>query len=422
MYASNSPPPDASYTSVNPSMKTSVISKVSGIEPYVSHIVQNVTRDLEFLRQQGCISSIAFDEIVERLPKPIFHAAPHTPPPAPSPTSPVRSESSDVSVKSDTSKKHNSITSIPQRPLSASSQISQEQPMYPSVQQKLEDDENQRQSQQISAQLRSISPFRETPPLLSTPPPLPHLMQNREVRIPDQSQIEYQSIMSRPDLPSRVSSSQQVGHHSQPSSAASSISNTGAIIATRPLPHPPNSSGSSPPCPQVLPVFNNKQEEAEYEKSMNRKPKRESVLPAYSISLVEALWDFRDLSFRKGDIIEVVEYVNMDWWKGRIRGTDKIGIFPKIYTRVLPGQVANNNTVPEQPMVTNVYYSQRPNNMSTYSSQSIRPAFQPSISSTQIISNQSPSGSQHSPSIMAMQGIVQLHCLVSKFTIKCEEI
>ncbi|CAI2176155.1 20275_t:CDS:2 [Funneliformis geosporum] len=368
MYANNPTRMDTSYTSVTPSMKTSVISKVSGNEPYVSHIVQNVTRDLEFLRQQ------------------------------------VRSETSEVSVKSDTSKKHDSNTSIPQRPLSASSQISQEQPMHPSVQQKIEEEnEIQRQSQQISAQRRSITPLRETPPLLSTPPPLPHLMQNQEVGIADQSQIEYQSIMSRPDLPSRVPGFQQVCPQSQHSSTASLISNTGAIIATRPLPFPPNASNSSSPCPQPLPAFNSKQEEAEYEKSMNRKPKRESVLPAYSISLVEALWDFRgvdngDLSFRKGDIIEVVEYVNMDWWKGRVRGTDKIGIFPKIYTRVLPGQVANN-TVPEQPMVSNIYYSQRPNNMSTYSSQPIRPAFQPSLSSTQNISNQTPSGSQHSPSL-----------------------
>ncbi|RIA84799.1 kinase-like domain-containing protein [Glomus cerebriforme] len=90
-------------------------------------------------------------------------------------------------------------------------------------------------------------------------------------------------------------------------------------MSNRPLSLPPNVSSSSSPRPQPLPVFN------------------QDALSAYR-TIVEALWDFMsddvgDLSFNKGDIIEVIEYANLDWWRGRIQGTSKVGIFPKIYTK-----------------------------------------------------------------------------------------
>ncbi|XP_053550970.1 GRB2-related adapter protein [Bombina bombina] len=49
---------------------------------------------------------------------------------------------------------------------------------------------------------------------------------------------------------------------------------------------------------------------------------------------VQAQFDFTaqnatQLSFKRGDIIEVIDFSNPNWWKGRISG--KIGIFPQNY-------------------------------------------------------------------------------------------
>lgn len=48
---------------------------------------------------------------------------------------------------------------------------------------------------------------------------------------------------------------------------------------------------------------------------------------------VRALWDYSasestDLSFSKGDIIEVIVETNADWWEGKVQGTSKKGLFP----------------------------------------------------------------------------------------------
>src|ERR1043165_1158311 len=98
MHSSNQPPLNSSFT---PSKRASTSgSQVVVFEPYVLHIVQTIVRDLQFLRQQGCISPITLDEIVERLPKPVIHAAPHTPPAISPTSSPVpRTESPVASVK-----------------------------------------------------------------------------------------------------------------------------------------------------------------------------------------------------------------------------------------------------------------------------------------------------------------------------------
>ncbi|KAI7863313.1 hypothetical protein BDF14DRAFT_1845017 [Spinellus fusiger] len=65
--------------------------------------------------------------------------------------------------------------------------------------------------------------------------------------------------------------------------------------------------------------------------------------PAYSdasnssIATAEALYDYSgddpstDLSFRQGQIIQVTEYVNNDWWKGNLEG--KSGIFPQNHVK-----------------------------------------------------------------------------------------
>ncbi|GAA5797825.1 hypothetical protein HPULCUR_003220 [Helicostylum pulchrum] len=62
-----------------------------------------------------------------------------------------------------------------------------------------------------------------------------------------------------------------------------------------------------------------------------QKPAAESLITA------EALYDYQgedpstDLSFKQGNIIEVTEYVNDDWWKGTVNG--KSGIFPQNHVK-----------------------------------------------------------------------------------------
>lgn len=59
---------------------------------------------------------------------------------------------------------------------------------------------------------------------------------------------------------------------------------------------------------------------------------------AATVSRVKALFDFQatdpdELTFRKGDIIAVLESVYRDWWKGLLRG--QTGIFPLNYVEKL---------------------------------------------------------------------------------------
>src|SRR5271168_5349895 len=59
---------------------------------------------------------------------------------------------------------------------------------------------------------------------------------------------------------------------------------------------------------------------------------------AATVSRVKALFDFQatdvdELTFRKGDIITVLESVYKDWWKGQLRG--QTGIFPLNYVEKL---------------------------------------------------------------------------------------
>ncbi|KAI9308098.1 SH3 domain-containing protein [Cunninghamella echinulata] len=63
--------------------------------------------------------------------------------------------------------------------------------------------------------------------------------------------------------------------------------------------------------------------------------------PSYNASvktqMVEAVYDYNgdpstDLSFHKGDIFEVTEHVNDDWWRGTLNG--KSGIFPQNHVQV----------------------------------------------------------------------------------------
>lgn len=66
--------------------------------------------------------------------------------------------------------------------------------------------------------------------------------------------------------------------------------------------------------------------------------------PSYSpgplvLSTAEAQWAFKgsepgDLSFAAGDVVEVVEKVKDDWWRGRVAGqAGDVGLFPSSYVK-----------------------------------------------------------------------------------------
>ncbi|KAF9048551.1 SH3 domain-containing protein [Panaeolus papilionaceus] len=68
-------------------------------------------------------------------------------------------------------------------------------------------------------------------------------------------------------------------------------------------------------------------------------PRAVPAPPAPAPAQVRALWayngqDAEELSFASGDIIELVEETNADWWTGRIH--NQTGLFPSTYVEKLP--------------------------------------------------------------------------------------
>ncbi|KAI8365113.1 hypothetical protein BD560DRAFT_402159 [Blakeslea trispora] len=89
------------------------------------------------------------------------------------------------------------------------------------------------------------------------------------------------------------------------------------------------------------------------------------------LTTAEALYDYHgedpstDLSFKQGDIIEVIEYVNDDWWKGTVHG--KSGIFPQNHVKkIAPVVKAKRPWVP--PVSAKPAYSPPVNTQPHYSS------------------------------------------------------
>ncbi|NXN73435.1 SH319 protein, partial [Himantopus himantopus] len=63
----------------------------------------------------------------------------------------------------------------------------------------------------------------------------------------------------------------------------------------------------------------------------------------YSVEWCEALHDFTaetkdDLSFKKGDYIQILEQVDLEWYRGRLN--EKEGIFPAVFVQTCSGTVA----------------------------------------------------------------------------------
>ncbi|PPQ85385.1 hypothetical protein CVT25_006416 [Psilocybe cyanescens] len=84
----------------------------------------------------------------------------------------------------------------------------------------------------------------------------------------------------------------------------------------------------------------------------NRTPAPRAVPapPSSSLPKAKALWAYQgddadDLAFAPGDVVEIVEETNADWWTGRVHG--KQGLFPSTYVEKLPEvQMPAPNGVP----------------------------------------------------------------------------
>ncbi|KAM8808844.1 SH3 domain-containing protein 19 [Eudromia elegans] len=79
--------------------------------------------------------------------------------------------------------------------------------------------------------------------------------------------------------------------------------------------------------------------------SLKSKVEGSSSLPQnnrYSVEWCEALHDFTaetkdDLSFKKGDCIQILEQVDAEWYRGRLN--EKEGIFPAVFVQTLSGRI-----------------------------------------------------------------------------------
>ncbi|CAO3610405.1 unnamed protein product [Cunninghamella echinulata] len=94
-----------------------------------------------------------------------------------------------------------------------------------------------------------------------------------------------------------------------------------------PISNPPSSYSPIPPPPNYSTVTNNTES-------------------------VEALYDFQgpnpeDLSFKQGDIIEIKEKVNADWWRGSLNG--RIGLFPSNYVKIISTNIPKEKQSPRLP-------------------------------------------------------------------------
>ncbi|KDR78945.1 hypothetical protein GALMADRAFT_244607 [Galerina marginata CBS 339.88] len=84
-------------------------------------------------------------------------------------------------------------------------------------------------------------------------------------------------------------------------------------------------------------------------------------IPSPALFRVRALWGYNedgkelnDLSFAQGDIIEVIDEKNVDWWSGRLSGRE--ALFPSSYVERLPREVLPKPT----PNFRNTPYSEKP--------------------------------------------------------------
>ncbi|KAF4555906.1 SH3 domain-containing protein 4 [Elsinoe fawcettii] len=143
-----------------------------------------------------------------------------------------------------------------------------------------------------------------------------------------------------------------------PQTALHAPISVGAVPTASPLPgapQPPVSAMASTSLQEKQPSYNEKT-------SYNPSPAPSPAPPAYNappslppLCTAHALYAYKgedagDLDLAPNDQVEVTEYMNAEWWKGRSVRTGQTGIFPRSYVRVeeksmpqAPAQNLGNN-------------------------------------------------------------------------------
>ncbi|KAI0350059.1 SH3-domain-containing protein [Trametes cingulata] len=92
--------------------------------------------------------------------------------------------------------------------------------------------------------------------------------------------------------------------------------------------------------------------------------------PRHNVKRARALWAYNedgrepnDLSFSAGEIVEIVDETNADWWTGKCRG--KQGLFPSNYVELLdaargPASPPPATSMPAMPMPMSSYHQPPP--------------------------------------------------------------
>ncbi|KAI7859972.1 hypothetical protein BDC45DRAFT_601461 [Circinella umbellata] len=109
------------------------------------------------------------------------------------------------------------------------------------------------------------------------------------------------------------------------------------------------------PAPAPTPVVRQHHPIPAAEPSPAAPPPAYSTTTSSSLATVEAIYDYEgddpktDLSFHCGDVIQVTEYVNDDWWRGELHG--KSGIFPQNHVKKIASPEPVKRAVPPKPTV-----------------------------------------------------------------------
>ncbi|KAG9300199.1 hypothetical protein G9A89_002645 [Geosiphon pyriformis] len=320
-------------------------------EPYVWHIIQGVIRDLQFLCDQNYLSPIALAEIVNRLPKPQSFQAAQLP--------------SSVSTQHIPAEKSPTSGS----PILAQETLSNENSSSPPLQS--DHLNHQTAPAEISNEdVKTVSPtdLHRALSLLDITTSSPSIesekfmINEREddyLESPDfpMPRVQYLSPVLNAtntidDLEDDDTNQLKLQTPVRETLNSSDMEPTGLNPLTgpsnRPLPVLPitgaNGQSSSGLSTQKALRKMSKHEEAAFyaqqDQERERRERAEAADLSYCLCTVEALWDLNgvdedDLSFKKGDIIDVTQYVNADWWYGTNRAQGSSGIFPKIYINVL---------------------------------------------------------------------------------------
>ncbi|ORE05632.1 SH3-domain-containing protein, partial [Rhizopus microsporus var. microsporus] len=175
---------------------------------------------------------------------------------------------------------------------------------------------------------------------------LPHQTYQEVVALLPNHISAVDDTVPRPPLPLRKSNSNTTTHQLTPPQPRE-VSNGPKLPVRR------TNDWSPQPIAMPLPVVNARQLEPEKVHTTPPPPAYAEQNNSNVIATAEALYDYHgddpttDLSFKQGDIIEVIEYVNDDWWKGTTHG--KTGIFPQNHVKKLPPPVKAKRPWTPQP-------------------------------------------------------------------------